>query len=63
MADPKILGDDEIPAAGEKQADGKILVGIEISVPGEVPAAMEKPVELEKHAACLLFRLGGISNC
>ena len=24
---------------------------------------MEKPAELEKQAACLLFRLGGISNC
>jgi hypothetical protein len=63
MADLKILADDEIPGATEKQADGKILVGVEISAPGEIPAAMEKPVELEKQAACLLFRLGGISNC
>jgi hypothetical protein len=62
MADPKILANDEIPAAREKRADGKILAGVEISVPGEIPAAMGKLAELEKEAACLLFRLGGISN-
>ncbi len=39
MVDPKILSDDEIPAAREKQADGKILAGVEISVPGEIRAA------------------------
>jgi hypothetical protein len=44
---PKILADDEIPAAREKQADGKILAGVEISAPGEIPAAMEKPAELK----------------
>jgi hypothetical protein len=54
----RILADEEIPAAREKQADGKILAGVEISAPGEIPAAMEKPAELEKQAACLLVRLG-----
>ncbi len=53
----------KIPAARENQADGKILAGVEISAPGEIPTAMEKPAELEKQAACLLFRLSGISNC
>ena len=33
-ADPKILTDVEIPAAREKQADGNILAGVEISAPG-----------------------------
>ena len=41
MAHPKILANDEIPAAREKQVDGKILAGVEISAPGEIPAAME----------------------
>ncbi len=63
MAEMKIIADDEIPAAGEKQADGKILAVVEISASGAIPVAMEKPAELEKQAACLLFRLGGISNC
>ncbi len=36
--------------------DGKILAGVEISVPSEILA------ELEKQAARLLFRLGGIST-
>ncbi len=64
MADPKILADDEVPATREKQADDKILAGVKISAPGEIPAVTtEKPVELEKQAACLLFRLSGISNC
>jgi hypothetical protein len=27
------------------------------------PLLVEKPAELEKQAACLLFRLGGISSC
>jgi hypothetical protein len=49
--------------AVEKQADGKILAGVEISAPGEIAAAIEKPAEQEKQAACLLFRLGGIYNC
>ncbi len=48
---------DEILAARENQADGKILA------PGEIPVAMEMPAELEKQAGCLLFRLSGISNC
>ncbi len=75
LAASKNQADDEILAANEKQADGKILAasenqadekilaGVEISAPGEIPAFMEKLAELEKQAACLLFRLGGISNC
>jgi hypothetical protein len=63
MADPKIMADEEALAAGEKQVDGKILAGVEISAPGEIPAAMEMLAELEKQEACLLFRLGGISIC
>jgi hypothetical protein len=55
--------DDEIPMAREKQADGKILAGVEIPAPGEIPAAMEKPARTGKAAACLLFMLSGISNC
>jgi hypothetical protein len=58
---PKILADGEIHA--EKQAVGKILAGIEISAPDKIPTAIEKPVEAEKQAACLLFRLSGISSC
>ena len=46
MAHPKILANDEIPAAREKQVDGKI------------PASMEMLAELEKQAARLLFRFG-----
>jgi hypothetical protein len=57
QADCKIL------APSENQADDKILAGVEISVPGEIPAFTEKLAELEKQAAGLLFRLGGISNC
>jgi hypothetical protein len=53
----------KIPAAREKQADGKIFAGVEISAPDEIPAAIEKPAEPERQAACLLFRLGGISSC
>ncbi len=49
--------------AREKQADGKILAGVEIPAPGEIPAAMEKPARTGKAAACLLFMLSGISNC
>jgi hypothetical protein len=63
VADPRILVNEGTPVAREKQAVGKILAGIEISVPGEIPAAIEKPAEPEKHLACLLFRLGGISSC
>jgi hypothetical protein len=55
--------DCEILASSENQADGKILEGVEISAPGEILAFTEKLVELEKPAACLLFRLGRISNC
>jgi hypothetical protein len=67
QADGKILvanenqADDKILAARENQADGKILAGVEIS--GEIPVSVEILAELEKQAACLLFRLGGISNC
>jgi hypothetical protein len=69
QADGKILAANEnqangkILAASENQADGKILAGIEMSAPGEIPVLIEKLPELEKQAACLLFRLGGISNC
>jgi hypothetical protein len=49
--------DGKILAPGENQADGKILA------PGEIPASMEMLAELEKQAARLLFRIGGISNC
>jgi hypothetical protein len=38
------------------------LTFVEISMPGEIPAFTEKLAELEKQAACLLFRLSGISN-
>jgi hypothetical protein len=63
LAASKNQADDKILAANESQVDGKILAGVEISVPGEIPAFMEKLAELKKQAACLLFRLGGISNC
>ena len=63
IADVKIMADVKIPAAREKQADGKIFAGVEISALDEIPGAIEKPAEPEKQAACLLFRLGGISNC
>ncbi len=58
-----------------KQADNRILIGVEIPAPGEKPALVEKfafeeksaseekPAGLEKQAACLLFRLGRISSC
>ncbi len=61
--------DSKILAASESQADGKILAASEnqadgkILAPGEIPASMEMLAELEKQAARLLFRLGGISNC
>jgi hypothetical protein len=41
----------------EKQADNRILAGVKISAPGK------KPAGLEKLAARLQFRLGGISSC
>jgi hypothetical protein len=47
----------KIPASTEKQADDRILAGVEIPPPGK------KPAGLEKQAARLLFRLGGISSC
>jgi hypothetical protein len=43
--------------------DGKILAGAEISAPGEIPASVEILAELDRQAACLLFRLSGISDC
>jgi hypothetical protein len=69
QADDKILAatenqaDGKILAASENQVDGKILGCIEISAPSEIPAFTEKLAELEKQAACLLFRFGGIFNC
>ncbi len=53
----------EILAPRENQADNRILAGVEIPASGEKPVFVEKLAELEKQAACLLFRLGGISNC
>jgi hypothetical protein len=47
----------KIIAPTEKQADDRILAGVEIPAPGK------KPAGLEKLAARLLFRLGGISSC
>jgi hypothetical protein len=41
----------------KKKADDRILAGVEIPAPGK------KPVGLEKLAARLLFKLGGISSC
>ena len=55
--------DCEILAARENQGDDRILAGVEIPAPGEKPAFVEKLAELEKQAAFLLFRLGGISSC
>jgi hypothetical protein len=46
-------------AANKNKADGKILVGVEISAPNEIPASVEILAELKKQAAHLLFRLGG----
>ncbi len=69
FADPKIIADGKIMVDVKIRANPKILTdeeiptGIEISAPGEIPAAIEKPAEPEKQAACLLFRLGGISSC
>jgi hypothetical protein len=47
----------KILAPTEKQTDDRILAGVKIPAPGE------KPAGLEKLAARLLFRLGGISSC
>jgi hypothetical protein len=46
-----------ILAPTENQADNRILAGVKIPAPGK------KPAGLEKLAARLLFRLGGISSC
>ncbi len=59
----KNQADWEILAFTKNQADDRILAGVEIPAPGEKPAFVEKLAKLEKHAACLLFRLGGISSC
>ncbi len=53
----------QILTASENQTDCEILAGVEISAPGVILALTKKLAELEKQAACLLFRLGGISNC
>ncbi len=63
LAFAKKQADWEILALAKKQADDRILAGVEIPTPGEKPASEGKPVELEQQAACLLFRLGGISSC
>jgi hypothetical protein len=47
----------------KKKADERIPAGVEIPAPGKKPEFEEKPVGLEKQAARLLFRLGGISSC
>ncbi len=63
QADCKILAAEKISRRIES------LRGIEIPALGEKPAFTEKLAEpekqakLEKQVACLLFRLGGISNC
>ncbi len=57
LADAENQVDWEILAARENQADWEILAGVEI------PAFSEILAELKMQAACLLFRLGGISNC
>ncbi len=65
----KNQADWEILAFAKNQADNRIFAGVEIPAPGEKPvfeekpASEEKPAGLEKQAACLLFRLGGISSC
>jgi hypothetical protein len=41
----------------KSQVDDRILAGVKIPAPGK------KPARLEKLAARLLFRLGGISSC
>ena len=46
----------------EKQADNRILAGVKIPAPGEKPVSVELLAGLEKQAASLLFRLGGIFN-
>ncbi len=51
----------KILAFTEKQADDRILAGVEIPAPGKKPVFAEKPAGLEKLAAHLLFRLGEIS--
>ncbi len=63
LAFAKNQADWEILAFAENQADDKILAAVEIPAPGEKPTFVEKLAELEKQAACLLFRLGGISSC
>ncbi len=63
LAFAKNQADWKILVFAENQADYRILAGVEIPAPGEKPAFVEKLAELEKQAACLLFRLGGISSC
>jgi hypothetical protein len=69
QAESKILAarqnqaESKILETRENQADDRIIVGVEIPALGEKPAFEEKLVESEKQATCLLFRLGGISNC
>jgi hypothetical protein len=53
----------KILAFTKNQEDDRILAGVEIPVPGKKPSSAEKPAGLEKLAARLLFRLGGISSC
>jgi hypothetical protein len=59
----KIRGIYKILASSENQAGDRILAGIEITAPGKKPRLKKKPAGLEKQAARLLFRLGGISCC
>ena len=63
LAASKNQAESKILAARENQADDRIIAGVEIPALGEKPAFEEKLAESEKQAACLLFRLGGISNC
>ncbi len=53
----------KILAFKENQANDRNLAGVEIPAPSKKPASEEKTAGLEKQAARLLFRLGGISNC
>ncbi len=63
LAFTKNQADWEILEFAENQAGWEILAGVEIPSSGEKPAFVEKLAKLEKQAARLLFRLGGISNC
>ena len=62
LAASKNQAESKILAARENQADDRILAGVKIPAPGEKPVSVELLAGLEKQAASLLFRLGGIFN-